>query len=190
MYGEDPTIVGVSMGVCPGQDSGSWVHGWSLNRNDHSPKFLVDYLKEKKPEWQLWTFQDFEAEYPEIGKKSVRVELGKKYLGIEWLWTTNSCQLWFTGKKDGVWSYLGDGIHPIGGCGKCHSCTARYVAVVCALGEDKTPYRRDPLLSRWILQYAAEYKNMDLFIKALPVAKDRALAARVIKEWLERKINA
>lgn len=188
MFGNDPSIAGVSMGVCPGQETGSWIHGWTLDEEDHSPTFLEDYLKERKPEWKLWTFKNFEEYSSEIGKKSIRVKLGVESLGEEWLWKTNSCQLWFLGKKPGHWSYLGDGIYPVGGCGRCHSCIARYVAIIDALGYDKTPYRTNPLKGKWLLQYAAEYKNLDLFLEGIPFSKDGKLVRREIRAWLERKL--
>ena len=188
LFGSDPDVVGVSLGVCPGQDTGNWIHTWSLNKEDHSPDFLVAYLRARRPGWKLWTFKDFEGAIPEIGKKSERVKLGVQLLGEDWLWASTSCQRWYLGRKPGIYSYLGEGIPAVGGCGECHSCVARFVAIVCALGYDKTPYRHDPPRARWLLQYAAEYKNVDLFIRGLPYMKDGRIVTRVLGEWMERRL--
>ena len=158
----------------------------TLDRDDHSPKFLESYLKSIQPSWALWTFGTLEPEFPEIGKKSVRVKLGVDLLGEDWLWKTTSCQRWFTGTTPGIYSYLGEGIQATGGCGECHSCAARYVAIIHAIGHDKTPYRHDPIKARWTIQYAAEYNDVPLFIASIPYTRDGKIVKRELRSFVER----
>lgn len=188
LYGQDSSVVGVSLGVVPGQETGSWVHGWSLAVPDHNPVLLTEHLRKQKPEWKLWTYKDFEGEIPDIGKKSARVILGVKELGVDWLWKTNSCQKWFLGKKPGIYSYLGEGIPAVGGCGNCHSCVARYVSIRSALGVDKTPYRNDPIVSRWVIQYAIEYRNVTIFLESIPFCRDGKMLRQELGSWMQGKL--
>lgn len=182
-FGNDPDIIGMSMGITPGW-SPDGVHSWTLDEEDHSPSLLAAYLKERKPEWTLFSFADF-ADY-DLGKGG-RIKLALPLLGEDWLWDTTACQLWFLGKKRD--SYLGEGIPAKGGCGRCHGCVGRSVGILHVLGYDKTPYRSDPLKSRWFLQFAVVYKSLDLFLRGLPYTKDSTVR-RVLRSWLEEKLNS
>jgi len=191
LYDGDKDVEGIMLGVVPAGASGDWwIHGWfaQMGAGDHSPDFLQDYLHKQKPGWKLWTFKDFaNGTFPMNDRRS-RVRLGVDALGEDWLWETVSCQRWFLGTKPGIYSYLGEGIQATGGCGECFSCVERSMAIYGVLGYDKTPYRHDPLKSRWYLQYAVGWKDIDFFIRGLPCAKD-GMPKREVLAWLQRRLN-
>ena len=183
LYGDDPDVIGMSMGVTPGW-SAEGVHAWSLAEQDHDPSFLEEYLKKQKPDWNFFSYHVFTPYDWNLSEKSGRLLMGIPILGTDWIWERQACQLWFTGEHR--YSYLGEGILATGGCGRCHSCVGTFAAITYALGYDKTPYRTNPLQSRWFPQFAVQYKSLDLFLKALPFNRD-GVVRRELKKWRARE---
>ena len=100
----------------------------------------------------------------------------------------HNCQKWFTGTRPGIYSYLGEGIQATGGCGDCYSDVERSMAIRSVLGYDKTPYRRNPMNSKWWLQYAVAWRNFDLFLGGLPYSRDGTVR-RELRSWLGRRLE-
>jgi len=139
----------IGMGEYKGGGPETWVNWWSVSTKDSNTEELQNYIHGKDPQCKLWTLDD-------IGNATIkcdRVKLCHDQVG-DLIYETNSCFYYDRGTIKG--RSIPYKLH----CGQCYLCVERNVAMLSALGEDKTTYDKDPRESPLFPEYCVQMRYM------------------------------